>query len=83
MHLHAEDILARGSVPGCALIAYFMVSTPCPAAMAAGSATGICRGVMSNAVMSSSPPILKKFVKNIKSKYSKISRINSNTDIYR
>ena len=53
---YAEDIFARGSVPGCGLIAYFMVSTPTPAAIAAGSATGICRGVMSNAVMSSSPP---------------------------
>ena len=54
INLHAEDIFARGKVPGCALMAYFIVSTP--PAMAAGSATGICRGVMSNAVMSSSPP---------------------------
>ena len=54
VNLHAEDIFARGKVPGCALMAYFIVSTP--PAIAAGSATGICRGVMSNAVMSSSPP---------------------------
>ena len=53
MYLHAEDIFARGSVPGC-VTPYFIGSTP--PAIAAGSATGICKGVMSNAVISSSPP---------------------------
>lgn len=56
MYLHAEDIFARGSVPGC-VSPYFIGSSPTPTAIAAGSATGICKGVMSNAVISSSPPL--------------------------